>query len=234
MVEAAKCKDMNDDERIPADDCVCPDGKCHLGREMSRAKDVLCDKCINLWFQTHLRHRIKMMLKPDGVESKCIAMRSLLQFLGLSSHAKPSAGTFELMARKKYNDDTKLAEMRNSCKRGGCSKITYEIRADNLGGESFDKASVKCYKQDNPKEAKVLARFLYGVHVHTAHLTWGANHSDKGPIWDINDSKANQEAVREICILLQKRVYKRGRKLPWDEGYRYTGDHDEDGLPTTE
>lgn len=234
MVSSANCTDMNDDELMPVDSCVCPDGKCHNGRHMSGANDVLCDKCISLWFQTHLRHRIEKMLKPEGAESKCIAMRSLMQFLGLSSSPNPDAGTFELGLAGEYKCHKKLAEMRNKCKGGGYREITYEIRADNLGGESFDAESLKRYKALDPKKAKVLARFLYGVHLHTAHLTWGANHSDEGSIWDINNSEANQEVVREICILLQKRVYKGGRKLPWDEGYRYTGDYDEYGLPTNE
>jgi hypothetical protein len=164
------------------------------------------------------------MLKPEGAESKCIVMRSLLQFLGLSASPNPSAQTFEL-GLVEYKYDQKLAEMRKKPKCGGCSKITYEIRADNLGGESFDPNSLSRYKTNCPNEAKILARFLYGVHVHTAHLTWGANHSDKGPIWDINDQEANKEVVREICRLLQERVYKVSRKVPWDKEYRYTGDH---------
>ena len=153
MVVTTKSKDMNDD-------CVCPKGKCHHGRKKSNAKDTLCDKCIDLWFNIHLKHRVEKMLKPDGAESKCIIMRSLLQFLGLSAQPNPCAQTFELSLAKGYKY---------------YKKITYEIRADNLGGESFDEKSVERYKAQYPEKAELLARFYCGVHVHTAHLTWGAN-----------------------------------------------------------
>jgi len=216
-----KCTDMNGDKSISADSCVCPNGKCHHGRKLPNAKDPLCVDCIDLWFNMHLRHRIKKMLQHEGAESKCIVMRSLLQFLGLSSSPNASAQTFELSLTDNYKVDRKLVDMLNQHKGSGCSNITYEIRADNLGGESFDGDSLGQYKKKYPEEANILARFLYGVHVHTAHLTWGANHSDKGPIWDINNNLENQQVVQEICRLLQKRVYKEGREVPWDNEYRY-------------
>ena len=138
MIVTTKSKDMNDDKNILSDTCVCPKGKCHHGRKMSNAKDPLCDKCIDLWFHKHLKHRVEKMLKPDGAESKCIIMRSLLQFLGLSAKPNPCAQTFELSLADAYKYDKKLVEMRNLSTNISCREITYEIRADNLGGESFD------------------------------------------------------------------------------------------------
>jgi hypothetical protein len=163
------------------------------------------------------------MLNPKGSESMCIVMRSLLHFLGLSSSPNPSAGTFELGLAKEYKYHCLLAKMRNP----GNYEITYEIKADNLGGESFDDKSLARYKADYPGKVELLAKFHHGVHVHTAHLTWGANHSVNCAIWDINNEEANREVVEEICNLLQERVYKKtGRQVPWDEGYNYTGSCD--------
>ncbi|MEA3224993.1 MAG: hypothetical protein U9Q07_03520 [Planctomycetota bacterium] len=228
MVEEAKCTDMNEDELMRGNNCICPDGKCHLGRKKSRWTDPLCGKCIELWFEDHLPHRIEMMLKPDGSESKWMAMRSLLQFLGLGSGPNLKTGALELWARDTYYDHKKLAKMRKTYKGSEQDKFTYEIRADNLRGDSFDEASLERYKQDNPKDAELLARFIYAAHQHTAHLTWGANHWDGKTIWDVGDPKANleEEVVRVICILLEERVYKGDRKPPWDKEYNFTGDHD--------
>jgi len=206
---------------LSQNDCVCPDGKCHQGRQRTtNAKKLLCKKCITLWFEKHLKHTVRKMLDPDGAESKCIAMRSLLQFLGLRSSEDPSAKTFELKVAGKYWDHSKLAGMRNPTK--NC-KITYEIRADNLGGKSFDDADLNQYKSKDPEMARLLARFLYGVNVSMAHITWGANHSDSDLVWNINDHRENQRVVVEICNLLQERVYGQSRKPPWDSQCRYTG-----------
>jgi hypothetical protein len=98
--------------------------------------------------------------------------------------------------------------------------VTYEIRADNLGGVSFDESYLKKYKKDSPSRAALLARFHYGVHVHTAHLTWGANHQANATIWDINNAVENREVVRAICDLLKERVYK-SRAVPWDANYSF-------------
>jgi hypothetical protein len=139
-------------------------------------------------------------------------MRSLLQFLGLSSSPNPCANKFELALADEYRFEKLLARMR------GASEVTYEIRAVNLGGQSFDDKALSDYKSMHPKKAELLARFHYGVHVHTAHLTWGANHEDGSLIWDINST--DQTVVCEICDLLQKRVYGQ-RNLPWDNNYEY-------------
>ncbi|MBI2930629.1 MAG: hypothetical protein HYY16_03175 [Planctomycetes bacterium] len=189
-----------------SNDCLCPDGKCHRGRPRGKERERFCDKCIELWFSNHLKHRIEKMLKPEGAESKCIVMRSLMQFLGLSSSPNPCAKKFELALAGDYRFEEPLARWH------GSTGVTYEVRADNLGSESFDDKALQDYKGQHAKEAELLARFHYGVHVHTAHLTWGANHSENGPIWNINSS--DEDVVREICRLLKERVYK-GRNVPW-------------------
>ena len=186
-------------------DCICPDPnkKCHLGRQKGNEKDPLCSECIDLWFHKHLEHRIGKMIKLEGAESKCIVMRSLLQFLGLSSKPNPDAQSFELALAGRY----KFLRKKRCAHCRSFPEVTYEVRADNLGGKSFDSASLAQYKSDHPEEAELLARFLYGVHVHTAHLNWGANHSDTGPIWDINHAKDNKDVVQQIRRLLKERVY---------------------------
>lgn len=155
-------------------------------------------------------------------------MRSLLQFLGLSAKPNPDAGTFELGLADEFWFDKTLGRMLSACKARSCPEVTYEIRADNLGGGSFDAELLACYKKRDSKKAELVARFLYGAHVHTAHLTWGANHSDGGPIWDINDPNANKEVVREICDLLEELVYKGKREVPWDADYQYRDDPEVD------
>jgi hypothetical protein len=194
-------------------DCVCPDGICHLGRDEKSASAIFCEKCINLWFDVHLKHRIGKMLKPEGVESKCIVMRSLLQFLGLKATPNPSAKKFEL-GLADYWSEKKLNALLNPSKQG--PKVTYEVRAANLGGRSFDAKLLEKYKNEYPDEATLLAKFMYGVHVHTAHLNWGANHSDAGTIWDINDTAANERAVIEICRLLKEHVYMGNKEPYWE------------------
>ena len=141
-------------------------------------------------------------------------MRTLLQFLGLAAKVNPDAKTCQLASAGEYQCTKALARMRSPEMARDCSDVTYEIRADNLGGESFDTDAVKAYKRDYPQKAELLARFLYGVHVHTAHLTWGANHGDNGVIWEIGDRDSNTKVAREICRLLKERVY-RDRDVPW-------------------
>ncbi|MBN1575365.1 MAG: hypothetical protein JW913_02360 [Chitinispirillaceae bacterium] len=203
---------MDTVQQIAPDDCVCPDGKCHLGRDEKSASNVFCEKCINLWFDVHLKHRIEKMLKSEETESRCIVMRSLLQFLGLSASPNPCTKKFELRLDR-YWFDKKLVALLNPSNQG---MVTYEVKADNLGGRSFNAKSLEQYNKKYPDESDLLARFMYGVHVHTAHLNWGVNHSGAGTIWDINDSAINERAVVEICRLLKEHVYMGNREPYWE------------------
>lgn len=199
-----------------SDNCRCPDGICHLGRSAGKETDPLCYKCIDLWFKEHLPHRIGKMFKEEGAESKFIVMRSLLQFLDFASSYNTAAKCFQLEHAGPYVRVDPHGQPQ------GTAKVTYEIRVGNLKGHAFDSADVAKHRQANRADAELLARFHNAAHVHTAHLTWGANHGDGWVLWDTDNGAEDLKVKRLICGLLLTRLYKhcnRERDIPWPKGF---------------
>jgi len=202
------------------DNCRCPSSeRCHLGRRKGQEEKELCGGCINLWFDEHLQHKVEQFLDPREAEAKYIAGRGLLQFLGLSSAVNPAAREYVLKLEDSYKFVTPLVAV--DCPHcGHRAKVTYEVRANNLGGNTFTGEQLKEFEKAHPREAAILARFHQGACIHTAHLTWGANHPDCGVVW--NESGPDDGiAVKALCDLLELRVYK-ARPLPWKKGTLYT------------
>jgi hypothetical protein len=141
------------------------------------------------------------MLSEENSESKCIITRSILHFLGLDV---------------KYNDNFKVHELAQHTHRIQ-GRATYEVMANNLGGLCFDDQAVEEFRRTQPIMAKLLARYLNGVNLHTAHLTWGANHSPDGAVWDINDHESNAKVIKFACEMLQSRVYFGARAAIWNQ-----------------
>lgn len=197
--------------------CICNGpAKCHLGRKHGDEAKKLCDSCIAAWFDEHLKHRIEQLLAPQEAEAKYIAGRSLVQFLGLTSTLNGDAGEYVL----KLEDGYKFVVYPAMPKCGTCgqpNKVTFEVRAENLGGQSFTGRELNEFKAKCRDRARILAHFHQGANVHTAHLTWGANHSDEGVVWS-SESSDDELAIKALCDLLKERVYKE-RDVPWNEMY---------------
>ena len=150
------------------DNCICPnpDKRCHEGRSIIDQTEQLCDECVDLWFNIHLKHWIQK-IRSGEPESKSIIMRGALQFLNLRAYPGSSASEFELGVPKKgkYWNHRELAIARGDKR----TFVTYEVRATNLGGRAFDQDSVDKYRKDHPEEAALLARFLFSTNTSTAH-----------------------------------------------------------------
>jgi len=197
------------------ENCICTSGsRCHHGRPYAERDHRLCTSCVEKWFSFHLPHRIAEVREQRAAETVCIVMRSLFQFLGLGSCWNPSAGRYQLKKEEHYRASPRVYR---SCGCKGCSstKVTYEIQASNL----IDNG--RCSVQDvlgdckGGSDEEFIARFIEGVHGGTAHLTWGINHRDEEPVWDIDGADGNAKIRRLLFSLLEKHVYvPTGREFP--------------------
>jgi hypothetical protein len=182
-------------------DCFCESSKCDSGREPGREGEIFCDSCVDKWLKIHLANRIRKILYSRNTESKLVITRSILQFLGLQVRFDKFSKMYclDLYRHKFYGHRT------------------HDVMAVNLGGKNIDEIDLKALALNGSNDACLLARYIQGIHVSTAHLTWGANHTSTNVIWDINNANNNKHALFLIMRFLKTNVYFGPRQIIWDQ-----------------